>query len=90
MQGWPGDLSSVLLDMDLVPPFHRRVYEAARGIPQGVTMTYGALAARIGAAGSARAVGKLSHETRLRSSCRAIGWSRPAAGSAVSPRMAAS
>ncbi|MGB6177418.1 MAG: MGMT family protein [Methylocella sp.] len=58
MRGERGDLSSVLLDMDLVPPFHRRVYEAARGIPQGVTMTYGALAARIGAAGSARAVGQ--------------------------------
>jgi methylated-DNA-[protein]-cysteine S-methyltransferase len=44
--------------MDLVPRFHRRVYEAARSIPRGVTMTYGALAARTGAAGSARAVGQ--------------------------------
>jgi methylated-DNA-[protein]-cysteine S-methyltransferase len=58
LRGEPGDLSSVLLDMDLVPRFHRRVYEAARSIPRGVTMTYGALAARIGAAGSARAVGQ--------------------------------
>jgi O-6-methylguanine DNA methyltransferase len=58
LRGEPGDLSSVLLDMDLVPRFHRRVYEDARSIPQGVTMTYGALAARIGAAGSARAVGQ--------------------------------
>jgi O-6-methylguanine DNA methyltransferase len=58
LRGEPGDLSSVLLDMDPVPPFHRRVYEAARSIPQGVTMTYGDLAARIGAAGSARAVGQ--------------------------------
>ncbi len=56
--GEPGDLSSVLLDMDGVPPFHRRVYEAARGIPRGATMTYGDLAARAGAAGSARAVGQ--------------------------------
>ncbi|MGH6794019.1 MAG: methylated-DNA--[protein]-cysteine S-methyltransferase, partial [Methylocella sp.] len=53
-----GELSSVLLDMDLVPPFHRRVYEAARSIPRGGTMTYGALAARAGDAGSARAVGQ--------------------------------
>jgi O-6-methylguanine DNA methyltransferase len=58
LRGAPGELSSVLLDMDLVPPFHRRVYEAARSIPPGATMTYGALAARIGAAGSARAVGQ--------------------------------
>ena len=58
LRGEPGDLSSVLLDMDRVPPFHRRVYEAARSIPGGATMTYGALAARVGAAGSARAVGQ--------------------------------
>ena len=58
LHGEPGDLSSVLLDMDRVPPFHRRVYEAARSIPRGTTMTYGALAARAGAAGSARAVGQ--------------------------------
>ena len=58
LRGEPGDLASVPLDMDLVPPFHRRVYEAARNIPQGATTTYGALAARIGAAGSARAVGQ--------------------------------
>ncbi|MGH6812984.1 MAG: methylated-DNA--[protein]-cysteine S-methyltransferase [Methylocella sp.] len=58
LRGEPGDLSSVLLDMDLVPPFHRRVYAAARGIPRGATMTYGALAARAGAAGWARAVGQ--------------------------------
>ncbi|MGH6852502.1 MAG: methylated-DNA--[protein]-cysteine S-methyltransferase, partial [Methylocella sp.] len=58
LRGEPGDLSSVLLDMDLVPPFHRRVYAAARGIPRGATMTYGALAARAGDAGSARAVGQ--------------------------------
>ncbi len=58
LRGEAGDLSSVVLDMDPVPPFHRRVYEAARSIPRGATMTYGALAARAGAAGSARAVGQ--------------------------------
>jgi methylated-DNA-[protein]-cysteine S-methyltransferase len=58
LRGEPGDLASVPLDMELVPPFHRRVYEAARGIPWGATMTYGALAAQAGAAGSARAVGQ--------------------------------
>ncbi len=58
LRGEPGDLLSVPLDMDRVPPFHRRVYEAARSIPRGSTLTYGALAARAGAAGSARAVGQ--------------------------------
>ncbi|MGH6840506.1 MAG: methylated-DNA--[protein]-cysteine S-methyltransferase [Methylocella sp.] len=58
LRGEPADLSFVLLDMDLVPPFHRRVYEAARRIPRGATMTYGDLAAKAGAAGSARAVGQ--------------------------------
>jgi methylated-DNA-[protein]-cysteine S-methyltransferase len=58
LRGAPGDLSSIRLDMDLVAPFHRRVYEAARSIPRGTTITYGALAARAGAAGSARAVGQ--------------------------------
>ncbi|MGQ0443976.1 MAG: methylated-DNA--[protein]-cysteine S-methyltransferase [Beijerinckiaceae bacterium] len=58
LRGEPAGLSFVLLDMDPVPPFHRRVYEAARCIPRGATMTYGALAAKAGAAGSARAVGQ--------------------------------
>jgi methylated-DNA-[protein]-cysteine S-methyltransferase len=58
LRGEPGDFVSVPLDMDLLPPFHRHVYEAARGIPWGATMTYGALAARTGVAGSARAVGQ--------------------------------
>jgi methylated-DNA-[protein]-cysteine S-methyltransferase len=44
--------------MDPVPPFHHRVYEAARCIPCGATMTYGALAEQAGVAGSARAVGQ--------------------------------
>jgi methylated-DNA-[protein]-cysteine S-methyltransferase len=58
LRGEPSDLSSVLLDMDPVPPFHRRVYEATRSIPCGATMTYGALAAQAGVAGAARAVGQ--------------------------------
>lgn len=58
LRGEPAGLSFVLLDMDPVPPFHRRVYEAARRIPRGATTTYGALAAMAGAAGAARAVGQ--------------------------------
>jgi methylated-DNA-[protein]-cysteine S-methyltransferase len=48
----------VTLEMDGVPPFHRRVYEAAREITPGATVSYGEVAARLGAPGSARAVGQ--------------------------------
>src|ERR1700694_1229628 len=52
------DLSAVALDLDGVPPFHRRVYEVARTIPPGATLSYGEVAARLGAPRSARAVGQ--------------------------------
>jgi methylated-DNA-[protein]-cysteine S-methyltransferase len=58
MGGEPSDVSSVALDMDGVPAFRRRVYEAARTIPPGETRSYGEIAARLGAPGSARAVGQ--------------------------------
>src|SRR5215467_10446306 len=37
LRGRLSDLSSIALDMDGVPPFHRRVYEAARAILPGKT-----------------------------------------------------
>src|SRR5207247_1652832 len=52
------DLSVVALDLDGVPPFHRRVYEVTRTIAPGVTRSYGEIAARLGAPRSARAVGR--------------------------------
>jgi O-6-methylguanine DNA methyltransferase len=58
LHGESSDLSAVALDMDHVPPFHRRVYEAARMIPPGATLAYGEIAARLGAPGAARAVGQ--------------------------------
>jgi methylated-DNA-[protein]-cysteine S-methyltransferase len=58
LRGEARDLSTVALDMDGVPPFHRRVYEVARTIPPGATLSYGDIAARLGARGSARAVGQ--------------------------------
>jgi O-6-methylguanine DNA methyltransferase len=58
LRGEMSDLSSILLDMDQVPAFHRRVYEAARAIPPGMTLSYGDIAARVGAPGAARAVGQ--------------------------------
>ena len=56
--GASSDLSAIALDMDQVPAFHRRVYEVARAIPPGMTLSYGDVAARVGAPGAARAVGQ--------------------------------
>ncbi|MFL6139517.1 MAG: methylated-DNA--[protein]-cysteine S-methyltransferase [Frankiaceae bacterium] len=58
LAGRRSDLSAIELDMERVPAFHRKVYEAARTIPPGQTLTYGAIAERIGSPGSARAVGQ--------------------------------
>jgi O-6-methylguanine DNA methyltransferase len=58
LRGEPSDLSAIALDMEQVPAFHRRVYEAARAIPPGMTLSYGDIAARAGAPGAARAVGQ--------------------------------
>jgi methylated-DNA-[protein]-cysteine S-methyltransferase len=55
--GESADLSPVALDMDGVPEFHRRVYDAARSIPPGETLSYGEVAARLGEPGAAQAVG---------------------------------
>jgi O-6-methylguanine DNA methyltransferase len=58
LRGEVSDLTTIALDMDEVPAFHRRVYEAARAIPPGMTLSYGDIAARAGAPGAARAVGQ--------------------------------
>jgi methylated-DNA-[protein]-cysteine S-methyltransferase len=58
LRGETSDLGTVALDMDGVPEFHRRVYEAARAIPPGKTLSYGDVAKRVGAPGAARAVGQ--------------------------------
>ncbi len=52
------DLSRLVLDMDGVAPFQRRVYDATRTIPPGETLTYGEIARRLGAPGMSRAVGQ--------------------------------
>lgn len=58
LRGEPSELDRVTLDMDGVPPFHRRVYEVARTIPPGTTLSYGEVAARMGVPGAARDVGQ--------------------------------
>jgi len=58
LHGNTADLDSVVLDMEKVSPFYRRVYEVARSIPPGTTLSYGEIAKQMGAAGSARAVGQ--------------------------------
>ena len=56
--GEASDLSAVALDMDRVPSFDRRVYDVARTIPPGATLSYGEIATRLGEPGAARAVGR--------------------------------
>ncbi|MES2940867.1 MAG: methylated-DNA--[protein]-cysteine S-methyltransferase [Pseudomonadota bacterium] len=58
LDGAKDDLQDVPLDLDAVAPFHRRVYEIARAIPPGRTMTYGEVARAIGEPGASRAVGQ--------------------------------
>jgi len=58
LRGDACDLSSIRLDMQGVPPFHRRVYALARTIAAGRTLTYGDIATQLGDPGAARAVGQ--------------------------------
>jgi methylated-DNA-[protein]-cysteine S-methyltransferase len=58
LRGEACDLSAVALDMDDIPEFDRGVYEAARSIAAGATLSYGELAARVGERGLAREVGQ--------------------------------
>lgn len=58
LEGEDVDLGHVEVDLKHVPEFHRRVYELARAIPRGETLTYGEVATRLGEPGAARAVGQ--------------------------------
>jgi methylated-DNA-[protein]-cysteine S-methyltransferase len=58
LAGEPRDLGSIVLDLEAVPEFNRRVYEAARAVPPGETITYGEIADRIGERGAAQSVGQ--------------------------------
>ncbi len=57
LRGEAADLGGVALDLDGVPALARRVYEVARTISPGATLTYGEIAARLELPGAARDVG---------------------------------
>ncbi|UVS77397.1 Methylated-DNA--protein-cysteine methyltransferase [Actinokineospora sp. UTMC 2448] len=58
LSGVKDDLADIELDPTGVPEFNLRVYAVTRAIPPGEVLTYGAVAQRIGAPGSAQAVGR--------------------------------
>lgn len=64
LKGERRDLKDVPIDDDGVPDFNRRVYAIVRKIPPGQTMTYGAIAERLGDKALARAVGQAMGENR--------------------------
>lgn len=53
----PDFLADIPLALEGVPDFAKRVYESARRIAPGETLTYGEIAHRLGSPGAARAVG---------------------------------
>ena len=50
--------AGVALDESGLPPFHRKVYAALRGVPSGQTVSYGQLAKLAGSPNAVRAVGQ--------------------------------
>ena len=58
LRGESSELESIPLDLDGVTPFERSVYEVARTIPAGTTLSYGEIAHRLGVPGAARDVGQ--------------------------------
>jgi methylated-DNA-[protein]-cysteine S-methyltransferase len=58
LTGKPNDLSGVVLDLGGVPEFNRGVYDIARSIPPGKTMTYGDIAKKLGGVELSRDVGQ--------------------------------
>jgi methylated-DNA-[protein]-cysteine S-methyltransferase len=58
LAGEPRDLVGIVVELDHLPEFDRRVLDVTRAIPPGSTLTYGQVAARVGEPGAAQAVGK--------------------------------
>ena len=58
MRGEKPDLLDTPIDLSRTPEFHAQVYEIARAIPPGETMTYGQIAEKLGDKLLAREVGQ--------------------------------
>jgi methylated-DNA-[protein]-cysteine S-methyltransferase len=58
LAGKPNDLRDIVLDLDGVPTFNRGVYDIARAIPPGQTLTYGDIAKQLGGVELSRDVGQ--------------------------------
>lgn len=58
LEGTVQDFSNVRLDLDGVPPFHAKIYQALQKVPHGSTVSYNDLATMCGSPGAARAVGQ--------------------------------
>ena len=58
LTGTKAGLDRIALDFEWIPPFHRKVYEAARRIASGEVLTYGELAVIAGSPMASRAVGQ--------------------------------
>jgi methylated-DNA-[protein]-cysteine S-methyltransferase len=64
LSGEPRDLRDVTVDMQNVPDFNRRVYDVARSIVPGTTLTYGEVAERLGDRNLARDVAQALSQNR--------------------------
>src|SRR3989442_13191191 len=58
LAGQAQDLEALPLDLSVLAPFQRAVYEKVRSLPPGRTATYGEIAALLGKPGASRAVGQ--------------------------------
>ncbi|MDZ4366207.1 MAG: methylated-DNA--[protein]-cysteine S-methyltransferase [Afipia sp.] len=65
LDGEARDLSFIALDTERLPAFNRSVYDIARTIAPGETLTYGDIATRLGDKLLSRAVGKALGENPL-------------------------
>ncbi|HLG84385.1 MAG TPA: methylated-DNA--[protein]-cysteine S-methyltransferase [Bradyrhizobium sp.] len=59
LRGQHADFADVVLDMQDIPPFNRRVYEFTRTIPRGITRTYNEVAASLRISGAAHSVAQV-------------------------------
>lgn len=58
LEGAAIDFADIQLDLDGTSAFQRRVYDIARGIPAGKTLTYGDIAKQLGGVELSREVGQ--------------------------------